>query len=234
MRLYLSRLLLNPRSRQVQSELAHPYQMHRTISRAFSTVKFTENQPSGVLFRLDREPRSGLLTLLVQSQQPPDWTYLLQGRDYLLPEDLLPPHISANPAVKAVNLSLRAGQVLFFRLRANPTIKKVRRNADGSRRKNSNRVPLVREEKQIEWLKRKGEQHGFRLRQVMVSDPQKHLLWKHKPSPRTGNVPPITLFTVRFDGVLQITDPEAFAQALRQGIGPAKAFGCGLLSLAPA
>ena len=43
----------------------------------------------------------------------------------------------------------------------------------------------------------------------------------------------LTLFGVRFDGVLAVTDPDALTGAVRQGIGPAKGFGFGLLSLAP-
>ena len=35
MNLYLSRILLNPRSRRAMSELLHPYEMHRTLMRAF-------------------------------------------------------------------------------------------------------------------------------------------------------------------------------------------------------
>ena len=33
--MYLSRLLLNPRSRQVQRETADPYNLHKTIMQAF-------------------------------------------------------------------------------------------------------------------------------------------------------------------------------------------------------
>lgn len=44
----------------------------------------------------------------------------------------------------------------------------------------------------------------------------------------------VTLFGVRFDGVGTVTDPEALGTSLRTGIGPAKGFGFGLLSLAPA
>ena len=43
----------------------------------------------------------------------------------------------------------------------------------------------------------------------------------------------LPLFGVRFDGVLQVTDVGALVEAVRGGIGPAKAFGFGLLSLAP-
>ena len=33
--MYLSRLILNPRSRRVQRELAEPYEMHRSLMKAF-------------------------------------------------------------------------------------------------------------------------------------------------------------------------------------------------------
>ena len=39
---------------------------------------------------------------------------------------------------------------------------------------------------------------------------------------------------VRFDGLLAVTDPALFRNTLQTGIGSAKAFGFGLLSLAPA
>ena len=41
-------------------------------------------------------------------------------------------------------------------------------------------------------------------------------------------------FAMRFDGLLGVTDPVQFLEALRAGIGSAKGFGFGLLSLAPA
>ncbi|HKV39599.1 MAG TPA: type I-E CRISPR-associated protein Cas6/Cse3/CasE, partial [Blastocatellia bacterium] len=53
--LYFSRLLLNPRSRQVRSELANPYEMHRTLMRAFpkttNDAQSTARNEFGVLFR---------------------------------------------------------------------------------------------------------------------------------------------------------------------------------------
>lgn len=41
------------------------------------------------------------------------------------------------------------------------------------------------------------------------------------------------LTAVQFDGVLVVTDPDKLREAVRNGIGPQKAFGFGLLSLAP-
>jgi CRISPR system Cascade subunit CasE len=43
----------------------------------------------------------------------------------------------------------------------------------------------------------------------------------------------IKISTLDFQGLLEVTEPELFIQkVLYKGIGPAKAFGCGLLSLA--
>ncbi len=215
----LSRLMLNPANRLVHRDLGNIYELHRTVMSGFP-----EQLPKGerVLFRLD-EGRDGSLMLLVQSQTAPKWSDLAGG--YLLPAD--PFSGLDNPAVKAVRLEPAAGQVLNFRLRANPTVKKARRGDDGER-KNSNRVPLVKEDDQIAWLQAKAARCGFRLLQVAVSSHSKERGWPEKDKP------PLTLFSVRFDGRLQITDAGAFQTALMKGIGSAKGFGCGLLSVAPA
>lgn len=39
----------------------------------------------------------------------------------------------------------------------------------------------------------------------------------------------ISLSTLDFEGEIKITKPEVFLSALLGGVGPAKAFGCGLL-----
>jgi CRISPR system Cascade subunit CasE len=42
----------------------------------------------------------------------------------------------------------------------------------------------------------------------------------------------VTLTTAVFEGRLDVTDPIALRHALTHGIGPAKGYGCGLLTLA--
>lgn len=220
--MYLSRLLLNPRSRQVQRELANPYELHRTLMAAFPE---TLPKKERVLHRLDPQARTGQLVLLVQSQSTPDWGHLV-GTDYLLPAD--PLSSLDNPAVKSITLPLQAGQRLSFRLRANPTIKKVRRDEETGERRNSNRVPLLREEKQLDWLQKRAEAGGFRLLRATAGQAQEQKIWKKK------GARPITLYTVQFDGHLQVQSPEKLLDAVKGGVGPSKAFGCGLLSLGPA
>ncbi|PSL01016.1 CRISPR system Cascade subunit CasE [Murinocardiopsis flavida] len=43
----------------------------------------------------------------------------------------------------------------------------------------------------------------------------------------------VTLVTATFDGRLEVTDPAALRRTLTAGLGRAKAYGCGLMTLAP-
>lgn len=215
--LYLSHLMLEPRSRQVQRETTDFYQLHRTIMNAFDDRR----EAAGVLYRINAQRGSNDLSLLVQSTTVPDWRWLAEG-NYLLEAD--PFAGGQNPVVKEMNLNLPEGRLLRFRLRANPTIKKKR---DGQL---SNRVPLVRDEQQEKWLFRKADQHGFRLVRFDISGQKNRQGWKRTNEKRQK----LTLYEVQYDGVLQVTDPISLQMAVAQGVGPAKAFGCGLLSLAPA
>ena len=214
--MYLSRLILNPRTRRVQKEVAAPYQMHRSLMKAFP-----DNLKPGderVLFRLKTHPRTGALTLLVQSLTLPDWSWLAEpnARGYLLPVD------EPNPAVKSFDLNLVSGQVLAFRLRANPTVKRRFNEKDHKR------VGIYSEEKQIEWLKRKGEQGGFRVLSVRTSNQGTVNGYIRRDEERHK----LKLLAVQFDGLLQVTDPNRLRETVRQGIGSGKSLGFGLLSLA--
>ena len=42
----------------------------------------------------------------------------------------------------------------------------------------------------------------------------------------------MTLGVATFEGVLEVTDPDALRRALTHGIGRGKAYGCGLMTLA--
>ncbi|MCZ7575404.1 MAG: type I-E CRISPR-associated protein Cas6/Cse3/CasE [Ardenticatenaceae bacterium] len=221
--MYLSRLILNPRSRQVQGEVGKPYQLHRTLlTHGFGTTR----EASGVLYRLDLD-RQGI-TVLVQSLVEPDWQGLLtvgQGQ-YLL----APP-----PAPKTFEATFAQGRRFYFRLRANPTVKKAREE-----KRQGNRVPLKHEAQQIAWLHRKGAQGGFRVLDVRASQDEeqrdriRHEQNHERDERGSETSHTLTLYTVQFDGLLEVTDTERFREAVRSGIGPAKAFGCGLLSLARA
>lgn len=211
--MYLSRLIINPRSRQVQRELAEPYEMHRTLSRCFPAEYGAQER---VLFRVDMRPRSETPIILVQSHEQPDWTFLEEpgAHAYLLAMD-----DESNPAIKTYQPHFNAGQVLAFRLCANPTVKR-----------NGKRLGLYKEEEQCAWLERKAQAGGFRL--LQMNNRQKAPIGGKLY--RDGARHDLNLLRIQFDGVLQVVAPDLFIAGLEKGIGSGKGFGCGLLSLAAA
>jgi CRISPR system Cascade subunit CasE len=64
-------------------------------------------------------------------------------------------------------------------------------------------------------------------REVRITELRRHSFTKNGKGPR------VTFHTATFEGCLRITDPAAFTARLLEGIGPSKAYGCGLLTLAP-
>lgn len=209
--MYLTRLILNPRSRRVQREIVEPYQLHRTILSAFP-----EDLPEDerVLFRLESDPRSETPTLLIQSQGMPDWDWITsaKGERYLMEGD------DPNPWVKAYNPEFLKGQSLIFRLRANPTVKRA-----GKRR------GLYKEEDQIRWLQRKAEASGFAIHSNQVKQED----WITGPLYREKEHHELRLLVVQFDGLLEVHEASGMLEAIRNGIGSGKGLGCGLLSVAP-
>ena len=217
---YLTRLILNPRSKQVRNELADPYEMHRTVMKAFAGNLQDDER---VLFRVD-VPRTGIPTLLVQSQYKPNWVELTEARkNYLLDKNYLT-FGEENLALKAIDFSqkLRTEQRLAFRLRANP-IKRIKETRK--------RVGLYKEEEQLEWLKRKlnHENAAQLLSARVVNESDQHgKLFQEKDKKKR-----MKFHSVLFEGILEIINQAEFQKMLEAGIGPGKGLGFGLLSLAP-
>jgi CRISPR system Cascade subunit CasE len=53
-------------------------------------------------------------------------------------------------------------------------------------------------------------------------------------APKRGGAAPMRIALLDFEGILVVTDPIRFLTALKEGIGRAKAFGCGLMLIARA
>lgn len=231
----LSRLLINPHSRHAQRDLSDVYQLHRTVMSGFPEQLPPDER---VLFRLD-ESADGRLALLVQSRVAwPDWGRLPDG--YLLPAD--PFDATPNAAVKETAPAFVIGQWLRFRLRANPTVRQPSQRGQAGPR-----VGITGQANQLAWLGRKGAAGGFRpLEGVNVATVGRAFGLGRK-RPKAGDAAAeaaddpavwprahVELLVVQFDGVLEVTDPTRFGETLLSGIGSAKGFGCGLLSLARA
>lgn len=235
--MYLSRLILNPRSREVRRDLGDCHALHRTLLRAFPEKKGAAvgaRAEFGLLYRLEVDPRRGLLRVYAQSATLPDWGVLPPG--YLEENPGTP-----NPACKDVRplySRIRAGSILVFSLHANPTrkvgtaLKTERLSGQGS---NGRRVFLTRPEEQTDWLHRKGAAGGFRVLAVTCAPQLADLdaiptgRWRGS---RGDNQ--LTLDGCMYRGRLQVTEPERFLESMAKGVGAGKAYGFGLLLVAPA
>tara|TARA_R110002072_G_scaffold269868_2_gene429298 strand:- start:34483 stop:35154 length:672 start_codon:yes stop_codon:yes gene_type:complete len=222
--MYLHRIHLNPRCKEVRRDLADYYQLHSTLCRAFSDTD-TKCPPGKFLWRHEPELDSnGLPQVLIQSGSTPDWSRIVIA-DWLHAID---PAVDLKSRLNLVELS--SGQRFRFRLRANPSVTRQ-----------GKRFGLLQTPNQEAWLARKGVQHGFALQElasfslndldvprldVRISQDQMLRCKQH-----AGNR--IHVFSVLFDGVLTVTEPDIFVQSIENGIGHAKALGLGLLSVAP-
>lgn len=201
--MHLTRLWLDPRAAQARRDLADPYEMHRTLVRAF--VEDETQVPPRFLWRLEAQAAWSDPQVIVQSSQPGDWSYLDTHDGYLKKA------VETKPVM--LERLLQEGARYRFRLFANPTVTR-----DGKR------YGLASEQAQLDWLVRQGERKGFRVETALVT--ASDMLTSRKGQTR------IRLQRAMFEGILQAGDVALFGETLQAGIGPGKAFGCGLLSLA--
>lgn len=194
------------------------YKEHQALWRLFAGDPDAERD---FLFRRD-ELYHGLRYVVVAEREPEDrdGIWLIETKPY-------------DPTISV-------GQRLAFSLRANPVVK--RKGEDGK----SRRHDVVMDEKQrgvyrsqlrqereadhqiaqrvgVAWLRQRAVGHGFAITEDSVAVDGYH---QHR-SPKRGKQ--IAYSSIDFAGVLRVEDPRLFAKALISGIGPAKAFGCGLM-----
>jgi CRISPR system Cascade subunit CasE len=189
----------------------NPYQFHQALWRLFPGFEDAERD---FLFRVEQIQAGIGASVLLQSLLKPE------GGDQ---SPLL-------LAQREFGLNVPKGQRLRFRLRANP-IKTIKDGNKGTIEKKGKtftktvRVPLLHEEQQQAWLERKLQ--DFAQLETLIVQPEPVFYFRKPKEGRSGKIQ-----TVLFDGVLTVTDAEIFQAHVAQGIGPAKAFGCGLLSIA--
>ncbi len=187
------------------------YDWHQLVWRAFPG---RDGEPRDFLTRLDCREREGHFRLLIVSPlapvRPDNWP---QGNEAWQSREIKPAYFERH--------------VYRFQLRANPTKKVTALGPDGQPKKNSRRVPLVKREDLVDWLKRKGEAGGF----TVAEDSLRVLAGGRETFTRQGMRG--THSSVDFEGVLTVADKARFCEAFAKGIGSAKAFGFGLLVIAP-
>lgn len=234
--MFLSKLILNPSSRDVRRDLGDCHNLHRTLLAAFPQADSDAARGEfGILFRLETSARTGMAMVLIQSRIQPEWGRL--PADYRL-------DIADNPACKPIDVlyeSLSIGTQLTFRLGANPTRKIESKSLPDGTKRNGRRVELYRKEDQIAWLQRKAVTAGFRLLNLRLNadmpniraNPENKISGWRGQDTESRKKRRLTFGSVLFEGKLAITNADNFRKALTHGIGSGKAYGFGLLSIAP-
>jgi CRISPR system Cascade subunit CasE len=239
MSLFLSRIRLNPLSSVALRLAADPYELHRCLLGTLPC--HNEKPPVGnqlktaeLLFRVDSTEYGPVV--LMQSGSEPAWERL--ELDHRAVRDR---------ATKLFAPTFDVAQRLNFRLLCQPSIRK---SGQFGLKPSGKRMPGPRracrtDEDRLGWLCRKSRDCGFIVETVGLTLAD----WsnsKRRQAPGGEFVESYDqaqgrsraasrddrLGGVRFDGVVVVTDPNRLHLALSKGIGPGKAFGFGLLSVA--
>lgn len=183
------------------------YDWHQRVWQAFGD---RDGEARDFLTRIDRKDEGYRLLILSRtSPAKPDWCPTDCFGSKQIPESFFEhPHYR-------------------FSLLANPT-KKVRvDNADGTRKKNGRRVPLTGREELVGWLEKKTKGGGFEVKIESLRTIPRGREYFHKAGAHGTHT------AVEFQGELRVISPAEFRATVASGIGSAKAFGFGLLVLAP-
>ncbi len=206
--LHLTQLLVPYEDAVRLLRIRDTYDWHQRVWQAFGG---RDGQTRDFLIRVDRKEEAFRVLILSHSQPAkPDWC----------PTDCF--------GTKVVPDDYFAHARYRFSLLANPTKKLRVDNPDGTRKKNGRRVPLTQRGELIAWLTRKGEAAGFSLNPDSLRTLPRGREFFHKDGTSHG-----THTAVEFQGELSVTDPVQFRVTVANGIGSAKAFGFGLLVIAP-
>lgn len=214
--MFLTRLTLDPSAHRPHTLLANTQRLHAAIAASFPTRPGQDS--SRVLWRVE-PPRDGQIIILVASPHGPD-----QGE--LIERITTPERTETRPYGQLLE---RIGKSDRYRFRA--TLNPIR-TRDG------HHTPILDPRAQLTWLTTKLGSNGAEMLRHSPDLDNGELGVQITSTirdrfTRRGAPGPIELLKVTFDGTLQITDADALRLALRNGIGRAKGYGCGLLTLAP-
>lgn len=230
---YLSKLSLNPLRSGTQRLLRSPQAMHAAILGGIARQPVTER----VLWR--REVRPHVCEVLVLTQSMPSWESIIEQSGWPGSPDGAPLTRDYAPVLDR----LAVGREFQFRVTANPSsmtrgvvqgpTASQRRKLDSSRSVRLGQRTLT---SQLDWFLDRAagdaDRWGFSTgardeAQVSVVERRRESFSKVMGTPR------VSLDVATYEGRLRVTDTARLTSVLLGGLGRAKAYGCGLLTLAP-
>ena len=203
--MFLTRMRLDTTNRNTMRALIALNRIHGAVESAFS------GEHGRCLWRIDN--LRGQTYLMLLSEEQPDLTnaaaqFGMEGWET----------VSYDPLLERI----REGSRWNFRLVANPTESKAQGKDERGKV-----FAHVTPKYQREWLLKRSESHGFHLDEDSF-DVKKNQ-WFHFQKNAKG--PEVSLLQVTFEGTLTVTNPELFRKLLTKGIGRAKAYGMGLMTV---
>ena len=240
---YLSRIFLNPARRQARRLLTDPQAMHAAVLAGLPAQPVMQR----VLWRLDTDNalRPGLFVL---TQTLPSWEHLTEQAGWPQADDPTNPQVLVRDYQPLLG-RLTAGMELAFRLTANPsqssrrpellTAAQKERATEGILPR-STRLGHRTQLAQTEWLLTRANGWGFEIPGSSASDavgaaiPDLRITAKARTTfRRVSSAARVVIQVVTYEGRLRVLDQYRLGEAMQNGLGPAKAYGCGLLTLAP-
>lgn len=212
--MYLSRMEINTKKREAMQALITPPFIHGAVEQSFKGPRQRN------LWRIDWLGEKCFL--LVLSCSEPDFTHVVEQfgfTDYSLGWE--------TKSYDTLLQKIEKGGSWKFRLKANPI-----QSSMTDKNETSGRGKIhahVTQTQQRDWLMKRSEKCGFSLQEDAYD--VVHTQWEKFPKSRKDSME-ITLRTAIFEGVLTVTDVELFKETLTNGIGKAKVYGCGLLTVA--
>ncbi|MEJ8662215.1 type I-E CRISPR-associated protein Cas6/Cse3/CasE [Streptomyces sp. MS1.AVA.4] len=252
--MYLTRFRVNTARPGARRLLSSPQMVHAAVMSSFPDLLPTATGDADaprVLWRLDQNARAEVFLYIVSPGRP-DLTHLVEQGGWPAAATQETPGWQTQLYAPFLG-RLAEGDTWAFRLTANP-VHHIRRK-EGEPTKRTAHITPVHQQK---WLLERQERSGFRIiekpqdkrllpsgttlkghehhgdRYELTVRDQRALSFTKSRDQGTSQRHPVNLVTVTFDGRLQVTDPEALRRTLTQGLGKAKAYGCGLMTLAPA
>lgn len=219
--MHLTRFEINTARRGARKLLSSPQNVHAAILSAFPAGAAEPSENGRVLWRVDTAGPATHLYLV--SPGKPDLTHLVEDAGWPSTEGWVTKDYTT------LLDRLTAGERWAFRLRANPT-RSGRKTAESS---TTQRFGHLTADQQLAWLTARAAGAGFEIPVGQLDQLQAAVVHREVVRfDRRGTQ--VTLATATYEGALVVRDAGALRRTLTHGIGPAKGYGCGLLTLARA
>ncbi|WP_245802120.1 type I-E CRISPR-associated protein Cas6/Cse3/CasE [Corynebacterium pacaense] len=210
-------MYLNPQRRQTRELLASPQKMHAAVLASFPPDAAAESSDEGrVLWRIDQTMET--TALYVVSPTVPSLEHLQEQAGWSQERSW-----QSSDYTPMLNRIVK-GQRYAFRLTANP-VRTV--TEEGVKRRKAH----VSSAHQLEWLEQRQDQLGASINSETDGLTASVSRSSRLVFNRKGRK--VTIQQVTFDGSLEVTAADQLRSALTNGIGKARGYGCGLLTLAP-